>query len=93
MDGTPARHGWRHGLVALALTGALTLALSDPTPSHAGSATATQAVRVRVIASLGWTAANDCRTAAAAHRCAQGRPPWQIASTRDRHGLTLTLHQ
>lgn len=93
MDGTSKRPGWRHGLATLALTGALGLALSEPSPGHADSATAAQAVQVRVVPSLGWTAHANCLTATAAHRCARGHPPWQIATQRDHHGLRLTLNQ
>jgi hypothetical protein len=82
MDALRRRTHGRLRAAGLALAGAAVLWLSAPTSGRAASASATQEVRVRVVAGLTW------RSCFPARRCAAGSGRWAIA----RHERTLTLN-
>jgi hypothetical protein len=87
MDRMDALRRRSHGRVAtagLALAAAAALWLAAPAPTHAERASATQEIRVRVLAGLGWHAGPGCLRA---RRCAVGSGPWAIS--RRQHTLTL----
>lgn len=78
-------------LATLALAGAVVLWLSAAGGGLAETAGATQAVRVRVIASLGWRTGGGCTRPVAARRCADGSGQWDIAQQRASRAQPVTL--
>lgn len=80
-------------LAALALALAVALWLSAPSDLRADTASASQTVRVRVIAGLGWNTHGRCATRAAAAHCAHGSGRWHLSmSTRSpTRPATVTL--
>jgi hypothetical protein len=89
----PARRPQGRGrLASLALAGAVALWLSAAGGGRADTASATQTVRVQVIASLGWQTGHGCtRPAAVVRRCAHGSGRWEIATQLGSHAQPVTL--
>jgi hypothetical protein len=85
MDALRRRSHGRVTAAGLALAAAAALWLTTPAPVRAESASATQQVRLRVVAGLAWRTAGRCTPAS---RCAGGSGQWAIA----RRERTLTLN-
>ena len=82
----------RGRLATLALAGAVALWLSAADSGRAATASATQAVRVQVIESLGWQTGPGCtRPTVAMRSCAHGSGRWDIAAQRGSRAQPVTL--
>jgi hypothetical protein len=87
----PRLHG-RGRLATLALAGAAALWLSAAGGGRAETASTTQAVRVRVIESLGWQTGPGCTSPTTELRqCAHGNGRWDIAAQHRSRARPVTF--